>query len=77
VRSNQENYGAGYDAYLVPETLEAVRDFYKEIEARGAKIVRPPVTTAYGSLEFVFEDVDGRQVGVGLIKNKDIFFGKS
>jgi len=74
VRSNRANYGAGFDAYLVPETLEAVTGFHDEIEAKGAKIVQPPALTAYGSLEFVFEDIDGRQIGVGLIKNEEVFF---
>ena len=75
IQSNQVRYGAGYDAYLVPESIEAVRTFHDEIAARGAKIVQPPILTSYGSIEFVFEDIDGRRIGVGLIKDENVFFG--
>ncbi len=74
VQSNQTRYGAGYDAYLVPESIEAVRAFHDEIAARGALIVQPPVLTSYGSIEFVFEDCDGRRLGVGLIRDETVFF---
>jgi len=77
VKSNLENYGAAYDAYLVPESVEAVDAFYLEIRAKGAKIVRPPTMTAYGSREFMFEDIDGRLIGVGRIRDKETFFGSS
>ncbi|HYA44412.1 MAG TPA: hypothetical protein VED59_02320 [Acidimicrobiales bacterium] len=36
--------------------------------------MRAPQLTPYGSYEFVVEDVDGRRVGVGRIKDKDLFF---
>jgi catechol 2,3-dioxygenase-like lactoylglutathione lyase family enzyme len=74
IQPNRAAYGAGYDAYLVPESLEAVDAFYHEIESKGAKIVQPPVVTSYGSREFVFADGDGRLIGVGLIRDKDVFF---
>ncbi len=74
IKPNRENYGAGYDAYLVPESIAAVDAFYAEILAKGAKIVQPPTTTSYGSHEFVFADLDGRFIGVGRIKDQDMFF---
>lgn len=76
VTPNRTAYGAGYDAYLVPESLEAVQAFYREIQSRGAEIIQPPALTPYGSLEFVFSDPDGRQIGVGLIQDRHVFFGK-
>jgi hypothetical protein len=75
VKPNRENYGAGYDAYLVPQSLADVDDFYLEIKSRGAKIIHPPIQTAYGSHEFVFAELDGRLIGVGLIKDDATFFG--
>ena len=30
--------------------------------------------TAYGSYEFVLEDSDGRRIGIGRVKDKDVFF---
>lgn len=75
VRSNLAAFGAGFDAYLVPVSLEAVERFHEEIQANGARILQPPVITSYGSLEFIFEDLDGRRIGVGLIKQEDVFFG--
>jgi uncharacterized glyoxalase superfamily protein PhnB len=76
VQSNRTRYGAGFDAYLVPENPEAVQAFYTEIRDRGAKIVQEPTLTTYGSLEFVFEDLEGRLIGIGCIKDEGTFFGK-
>ncbi len=76
VQSNQAQYGAGFDAYLVPESPAAVDNFYAEIKAKGAKIARPPTKTAYGSREFVLEDIDGRLIGVGCIQDEATFFGE-
>jgi hypothetical protein len=74
----RENYGAGYDAVLVPESVEAVDTIYFEIRAKGAQIVQPPAMTAYGSREFVFSDVDGRLIGVGRIGGDEgMFFGST
>ncbi len=75
VRSNRAQFGAGYDAYLVPESPAAVDSFYAEIKARGAQIAQPPAKTTYGSREFVFEDIDGRLIGVGCIEDETTFFG--
>lgn len=74
LQPNQTAYGAGYDAYLVPESLEAVDSFHRELESKGVKIIQPPALTTYGSREFVFEDCDGRLIGVGLIRDKAVFF---
>ena len=76
IQSNREKYGAGFDAYLVPESPEAVEAFYEEIRARGAKITQQPGITTYGSLEFVLEDIEGRLIGVGCIKNEATFYGE-
>lgn len=75
VISHHEAFGAGEDAYFVPETVAAVDDFYAEIAAKGAVILEPLSITAYGSREFSFEDCDGRMISVGRIKDKKIFFG--
>jgi catechol 2,3-dioxygenase-like lactoylglutathione lyase family enzyme len=76
IQSNQVRYGAGFDAYLVPESPEAVEIFYDEIRTNGAKITQKPAMTTYGSLEFVFEDIEGRLIGVGCIKNEATFLGE-
>jgi catechol 2,3-dioxygenase-like lactoylglutathione lyase family enzyme len=75
VISNQERYGAGYDAYWNPEDFEDVDNLHLEWKEKGVTIVSPPRLTAYGSYEFVFEDMDGRRIGVGRIKYNDMFFG--
>jgi catechol 2,3-dioxygenase-like lactoylglutathione lyase family enzyme len=77
VERNRIRYGAGYDAYLAPGTPAEVDAFHEEIAARGVRIVQPPVLTAYGSREMVFEDVDGRCIGVGCIADQEVFSGKS
>ncbi len=76
VASNLERYGAGYDAYLDPERLEDVDRIFEELQQRGAIIVSPPGMTDYGSYEFVIEDIDGRRIGIGRIRDKDVFFGQ-
>jgi len=75
VISNQERYGAGYDAYLDPEDVEDVDALYMEWKEKGAKIVSPPSLTSYGCYEFVLEDIDGRRMGIGRIKYNEVFFG--
>jgi catechol 2,3-dioxygenase-like lactoylglutathione lyase family enzyme len=75
VHSNREHFGAGYDAYLVPENAEVVQDFYHELVAARVEIVDEPFRTAYGSNEFSFRDCDGHIIGVGCIKEKEVFFG--
>ena len=74
VVSNQERFGAGYDAYLDPADLEDVDTLYTEWVQKGAKIITPPCLTPYGCYEFVLEDIDGRRIGVGRIKDSNVFF---
>ena len=47
--------------------------FCAEISGRGVKIVQPPERTAYGSREMVFEDIDGRWIGVGCLEDREAF----
>ena len=77
VASNQARYGAGYDAYMDPDTLDGVNILYQEYKQKGVKILIAPHITDYGSFEFSFEDIDGRIIGVGLIADKATFFSQS
>ena len=77
VESNTKRYGMGYDAYIDTDTLEGVRLVYEEYMAKGVKMLSEPHMTAYGSLEFTFEDIDGRIIGVGLIADKKTYFENS
>jgi catechol 2,3-dioxygenase-like lactoylglutathione lyase family enzyme len=74
VMPNRARHGAGFDVYLDPDTVEGVDDFYAEFKAKGARIHTEPAMTPYGSYEFVVEDVDGRLIGIGRIRDKKIFF---
>jgi uncharacterized glyoxalase superfamily protein PhnB len=76
VRSNTARYGAGFDAYLDPETLADVDSLYAELKAKGAVLESPPALTTYGSYEFVLKDIDGRRIGIGRIKDDGVFFRK-
>jgi catechol 2,3-dioxygenase-like lactoylglutathione lyase family enzyme len=59
---HRELYGYGYDAYFI--TLE--QDLLEaELIAAGVRIVRELKKTDYHNREFVFEDIDGRWIGVG------------
>ena len=71
---NNERYGSGYDAYLVPEDVDL---FYEEIKGKDVKIIQEPVLTAYGSKEFKIEDIDGRIIGIGKIQDYDKFFKRN
>jgi predicted lactoylglutathione lyase len=77
VESNTEKYGNGEDAYIVTDTVDGVKDVYNEYLNNGVKIIKEPCITDYGSLEFIFEDVDGRKIGVGRISNKELYFKNS
>ena len=77
VLSNQVRHGAGYDAYIDPATLEGVDLIYEEYKAKGVKIIQAPHKTDYGSYEMVIEDIDGRQIGIGLIADRDTYFKNS
>ncbi len=74
VVSNRVRYGAGYDAYLDPEDVKGVDLLYADLREKGATIASPPAATAYGSYEFVVEDIDGRLIGIGRIKDSEEFF---
>ena len=77
VLSNSERYGAGYDAYIDTATPDGIEPIYEEFKAQGVKILAEPHKTAYGSFEFVIEDVDGRQIGIGRIFDKAVYFKNS
>lgn len=77
VLSNAQRYGAGYDAYIDTATPEGIEPIYREYKAQGVKILSEPHQTAYGSYEFVFEDGDGRQIGVGRIMDRATYFKDS
>ena len=77
VQSNLRRNGAGYDAYIDPATLKGIDLIYEEYRDQGVKIVSEPHQTPYGSYEFVFEDIDGRQIGVGRITDRSTFFTDS
>jgi uncharacterized glyoxalase superfamily protein PhnB len=74
VESNAARYGAGFDVYLDPEDLAGVDLLYDELVEKGARIVAEPEMTPYGSYEFVLEDIDGRRIGIGRIKDEGVFF---
>lgn len=75
VQSNRQKYGVGYDIYIDPDTVEGVDLIYAELRDKGAKIISAPKMTEYGSYEFVVEDIDGRLIGIGRIKDRNRFFG--
>ena len=77
VESNTGRYGAGYDAYIDTAAVEGIDPIYEEFKAQGAKIISPPHETDYGSYEFVIEDIDGRQIGIGRIFDKAVYFEDS
>ncbi|MBN2086377.1 MAG: VOC family protein [Anaerolineales bacterium] len=77
VESNRTRYGAGYDAFLAPPSPSGVDGLHAEFAARGVRIVQAPEWTAYGVYEFVFEDADGRLIGVGCIRDAASFEGKA
>jgi catechol 2,3-dioxygenase-like lactoylglutathione lyase family enzyme len=77
VESHLQRNGAGYDAYIDPASPEGILQIYEEFQSKGVKIISEPQTTAYGTFEFVFEDGDGRRIGVGRIRDKAEFFKDS
>lgn len=77
VESNHARYGCGEDAYIVPVSLEAVEALHDEFSRAGVRIAVPLGPTDYGSLEFVFEDCDGRRIAIGLIADKNHYFRRS
>src|SRR5690554_4043944 len=77
VKSNNKRYGAGYDAYIDPASVEAVDILYQEFLSNDVTIISKPEITEYGSYEFVIEDIDGRLIGIGRIKDNNTFFENS
>ncbi|MGC8633232.1 MAG: VOC family protein [Candidatus Limnocylindrales bacterium] len=71
---NRIRHGAGFDVYLDPDTVEGVDEICDEWKAKGARIVREPAMTPYGSYECVVEDIDGRHIGIGRIRDRHTFF---
>jgi catechol 2,3-dioxygenase-like lactoylglutathione lyase family enzyme len=71
---NRVRHGAGFDVYIDPDTVEGVDDLHAEFKAKGARIHTEPRMTPYGSYEFVIEDVDGRLIGIGRIRDTEVFF---
>ena len=45
VESNEARYGAGFDAYIDPATVEEVDLYHAELRERGARILSPPAMT--------------------------------
>jgi catechol 2,3-dioxygenase-like lactoylglutathione lyase family enzyme len=77
VESNTQRYGAGYDAYIDTATPEGIELVYDEYKNKGVKMISEPHETEYGSYEFVFEDIDGRRIGVGRIFDNAVYFKDS
>jgi catechol 2,3-dioxygenase-like lactoylglutathione lyase family enzyme len=77
VRSNRQRYGEGFDAYIDTAAVEGIDAIYHEYKDKGVKILVPPHRTEYGSWEFVFEDIDSREIGVGRIMEKETYFKDS
>ncbi len=77
IENNLSRYGAGYDAYIDTAEVAGVDEVYQEFLSKGVKILQPPFDSDYGSREFVFEDIDGRRIGVGLIADRDTYFKNS
>jgi len=77
VMSNSRRHGAGNDAYINTATVEGIDPIYREFKEQGVKMLSEPHMTAYGSYEFAFEDIDGRQIGVGRIRDAATYFKES
>ena len=63
VITNREQYGYGYDAYIIVDNQEELQ---KEVDSKGLKIVKRLSVTEYNNKELVLEDVDGRWLGYGV-----------
>ena len=77
VLPNQKRYGVGSDVYLVTaDAGQTVDALHREFSEKGVKIVQPPAMTDYGNYEFTFEDIDGRWLACGRIRDEKKFFGE-
>ena len=63
VITNREQYGYGYDAYIIVDNQEELQ---KEFDSKGLKIEKRLSVTDYNNKELVLEDVDGRWLGFGV-----------
>ena len=77
IESNRVKYGNGFDVYINIDSKESLNEFYMQCKSLNIDIEEEPRMTDYGSLEFVFKDIDGRNIGVGLILNHSNFFENS
>jgi uncharacterized glyoxalase superfamily protein PhnB len=77
IESNTKRYGNGFDAYIDTDTLAGVDLLFEEFRQNSVKIITSPRITDYGSYEFVFEDIDGRLIGIGLIADQEKYFENS
>ena len=77
IPATQEHSTGNDDAYIVTATPEGVDPIYEEFTAKGVKILSKPHVTDYGSYEFTIEDIDGRQIGIGRIFDKAVYFKDS
>jgi predicted lactoylglutathione lyase len=77
IQSNNERYGKGFDAYFIPRTEKEVDDFYEEFSNNDVKIIEKPRITSYGCYEFEFQDIDRRNIGIGIIVNREVYFKRS
>ena len=74
IENNTLKYGNGFDIYIDIDTIFGTDEIYEKYKKKGVNILRTPRMTDYGSYEFVFKDIDGRDIGIGLIKGKDVYF---
>lgn len=77
IENNTTRYGNGYDAYIDTDSVKGVDIVFQDYVAKGVHILVEPRLTDYGCYEFVLEDIDGRKIGIGLIKNKQTYFKDS
>ncbi len=77
IESNKSKYGNGFDAYIDTDSIEGIDIIYQDYKAKDVKIISEPKITEYGSYEFVFQDIDGRNIGIGLIADKKKYFENS
>ena len=77
IESNKSKYGNGFDAYISTDSIEGIDIIYQDYKNKDVKIISEPQLTDYGSYEFVFQDIDGRNIGIGLIADKKKYFENS
>jgi len=63
IEPNRVIHGYGYDAYFIADDQDTIQN---ELKKKGIKIVKELSTTDYANREFIFEDNEGRWIGVGM-----------